>query len=127
MRKLTVRLGHGKVHLNKSTKLVGLKTFPSRSVEQPEAIQKSRQVIKNLGGFEVMEMNEDGQQVDDKLDELREEAVVDVGTHVYHIEDSDKPIVATGEIYIIFKPDVDQDEQSIVLEQFHFRSIGTKR
>ena len=37
-----------------------------------------------------------------KLDEVREYDTVDVGTHVYYAEGSDRMLIPTGEIYITF-------------------------
>lgn len=118
MKEITVKLGRTKATLKKSNDLVGLKTRASRSATKPRAIEVSQEVSPHVGGFKVLALDKTLGDVNGQLDELREEDVVEVGTHVYHIEGTDKPIVPTGEIYIVFNEGVDAEEQQIVLDEF---------
>ncbi len=116
MSKLTIRSGKGELTLKKSKNLVGLKTIKSRGAEEESNLGK--EVIKNLGGFNVVVLDKGDQDIDSKLDEVREKEEVDVGTHVYYAEGSDKPLIATGEIYIQFEEGVSEEEQNIILNEF---------
>ena len=80
------------------------------------------EVIKNLGGFHVVQLD-DEKDIDTKLDEVREDDQVEIGTHVYFAEGSNKPLVATGEIFITFEPGVSLEEQDIVLDEYHLEVV----
>ncbi|MEZ5040625.1 MAG: S8 family serine peptidase [Saprospiraceae bacterium] len=113
MSKLTIKNGKGELTLKKSQTLVGLKTK-----EDSDKAYIDKSVFKNLGGFEVVTLNKEGNTLDEKLDEVRSKAEVDVGTHVYYSEGSNRPVIPTGEIFIIFEEGVSESEQQIVLEEY---------
>ena len=116
---MKIKIGKGKFNIQKSKTLIGLKQFSSRSVttsEKPNTTEK----LKHLGGFKVLEVDDQIEDINNKLDELRLEDDVEVGTHIYHLEDSDKALVPTGEIMIVFNIGVDQEEQNLVFDNFNF-------
>lgn len=121
MAKLTINSGKGKLTLEKSKNLVGLKTV--KSVETEEQKYVDRQFHKNIGGFNVVELTPDEKPLDVKLDEVRQKDEVEVGTHVYYAEGSDRPLVPTGEIYIIFQDGVSDEEQQIALDEYHLELV----
>lgn len=122
MDKMKVRSGKGELTLRKSQKLVGLKKAATRSLEEPEFIDE--EVMKNLGGFNIVTLKEDeGKNIDEKLDEVREDDAVEVGTHVYFAEGSNRPLVPTGFIYITFQEGVSEKEQQVPLEEFHLELV----
>ncbi|MCH2081816.1 MAG: S8 family serine peptidase [Saprospiraceae bacterium] len=114
MGKLKVKSGKGEIVLTKSKSLVGLKTNSSANINQKDFVEK--ELHKNLGGFNVVTLK--GDDIDQDLDEVRQKEEVEVGTHIYFAEGSQKPLVATGEIFIQFEEGVSKDEQGIVLEEF---------
>ncbi len=120
-KKLTIKSGKGELTLKKSKRLVGLKTVTSRSSKEEEFVDK--EVLKNLGGFQVVELVDGEKNIDKKLDEVRERDEVEVGTHIYFAEGSDKPVVATGEIYVTFEEGVSLEEQKMVLEEYSLEII----
>lgn len=113
MSKLTIKNGKGELTLKKSHSLVGLKT---KTDEEQAFVDKH--IFKNLGGFEVVTLNQSGESLDDALDEVRSNDEVELGTHVYFSEGSNRPLVPTGEIYITFEEGVGENEQNIVLEEY---------
>lgn len=118
---MKVRLGKGKVKLKKSTNLIGLKTFKSRSTGEPtapKAIEKEEKKYTRLGGFQIFDLGEK-KDADSELDSLREADEVEIGTHVYVGEDGKTPFVPNGDIYITFSEGVDEEEQAIVLDEFN--------
>ncbi len=121
MSKITVKCGKGQLHLEKSKSLVGLKT--QESVETKDQKFVEEQVLPSLGGFNVVSLKTEESDVDTKLDEVRKENVVEVGTHVYFAEGSNKPVIATGEIFIEFHDGVSEEEQSVVLEEFSLELV----
>lgn len=122
MSKLKVKSGKNELILRKSQKLVGVKTSPTRerSLEQPEFIEE--EVMKTLGGFNIVTLK-NGDSVDAQLDEVREREDVEVGTHVYYAEGSNRPLVPTGDIYIVFHDGVNETAQKSALDAYHLEVI----
>ncbi len=121
MSKLTVRSGKSELALKKSQTLVGLKPATEKPVEEKEYVES--ELHKNLGGFHIVALKKDGGDIDAKLDEVRQEEDVEVGTHVYFAEGSNKPLVATGEIFITFAEGASEAEQQIVLDEFKLELV----
>lgn len=120
MSQITIKSGRGNLTLKKSSRYVGLKT--EKPVEEKDAVKK--EVLPNLGGFNIVTLNKNGETIDEKLDEVREEADVDVGTHVYYVPGhSNRPLVPTGEIYIIFQESVTEAEQKIIIQEFNLAMV----
>ncbi len=119
MSKLRVNSGKRSIQLEKSSKLVGLKAASNKKLEDANVIKK--EVLPHLGGFKVVELK--GRNVDKNLDKARKKRAVEVGTHVYHADGSDRPLVPTGEIYIIFEEGTDLEEQQLVLDEYHLKLV----
>lgn len=113
MSKLTINNGKGEITLKKSQTLVGLKTKDDK-----EKAFVDKHIHKNLGGFEVVTLKQGDSNLDEALDEVRSKEDVEVGTHVYFTEGSERPLVPTGEIYITFEEGVGEEEQRVVLEEY---------
>lgn len=116
MGKLTVKSGRGEINLIKSKNLVGLKPKKAKDLTKTKYVEKEH--FQNLGGFKVVSLEKDGETVDDKLDEVRKKRDIELGTHVYYAEGSNKPLLPTGEIYIVFQNAVDEEEIQIVLDEY---------
>ncbi len=121
MSKYKIKSGKGELVLQKSTRLVGLKA--KKSTDLKDAAYVKEQHLANLGGFEVVSLEDQGKSLDEKLDEVRKKKEVAVGTHVYFAGDNGKPMVPTGEIFIIFQPDVDPEEQKMVMDEYHLQLV----
>ncbi len=120
MSQLKIKSGKNELRLKKSKTLVGLRTR-EESAEGKDYIQA--EMHSNLGGFRVVSLEKGDEDIDQKLDEIREREEVEVGTHVYYAEGSDKPLVATGEIYITFAELASESEQQIVLEEYKLELV----
>lgn len=116
MSKISVRSGKGEITVKKSSQLVGVKTTGKEDIKDKSFVKD--EMIPSLGGFNIVTLEHDQQSVDDKLDEVRQREDVAVGTHVYYAEGSNKPMVPTGEIFIVFEDGVAEEEQTVVLEEF---------
>lgn len=114
MAKLIIKSGRTNLQVTKSRKYVGLKTN-SVSPEDIDAVSKKR--YEHLGGFKVVTLKkEKGKNLNSQLDELRNMDEVDQGTHVYTVAGSDRPLVPTGEIYLIFEKNVDLFDQDAIID-----------
>jgi subtilisin family serine protease len=124
MSNFKIRSGKGEITLRKSDSLVGLKAKGKSSLANKKYISEVH--LPNLGGFKVVALEKDGGTVDDKLDEVRHKREVDLGTHVYFAEGSQKPMVPTGEIIITFQPGVDGEEQKLVLGEYKLELVDRR-
>lgn len=120
-KKYTVKLGKGEITLQKSSNLVGLKTKKDKDLTKTRYVDK--QVFENMGGFKVVSLDAKDQPLDEKLDEVRNKREIETGTHVYVAEGDSRPLVPTGEIYIIFEPQTDEEEQLLVLDEFKLELV----
>lgn len=116
-----IKSGKGVLSLRKSEGLVGLKAKDGAELDQTGIVKKEH--LPSLGGFKIVSLNRGGDALDQKLDEVRQLDEVETGTHVYFAQGSKKPMVPTGEIFIIFKPDVDESEQKLVLDEYKLELV----
>ncbi len=121
MSKLKVKAGKGELVLKKSRRLVGLKTKNIKNLERTKYVKEK--IYQSLGGFEIVTLNRQRSSLDDKLDEVRSKKNIEVGTHVYHTEGSNRPLVPTGEIYIIFEDGTNKEEQKLALDEFKLELV----
>ena len=122
MSNIKVKIGKREMTLAKSKKLVGLKRNPQ--FNQPDKNFKNAAFVRasiydSLGGFNVVSLEKNGKSLDNKLDQLRSYDEIEVGTHVYYADGSDRMLIPTGEIYITFQEGVSQEEQELVLDEYH--------
>ena len=121
MTKIKVTFGNGTAVLEKSEKYVGVKQTATRSLlGEPSALDASVKevLLPNLGGFKIVAVEpQTGQRglMSDPLDGIRALDEVEIGTHVYHLQGSEKPLVATGSIYITFSDTVSEAKQEEIL------------
>ena len=121
MSKIKVNIGKREVKLSKSKKLVGLKRKPQ--FNEPQKNFKNSPFVRtsiydSLGGFNVVTLQKNGNSLDKKLDEVREYDDVEIGTHVYYADGSNRILIPTGEIYITFHEGVSEEEQELVLDEY---------
>ncbi len=121
MGKYTIHSGKSVLNLKKSRKFVGIKTKKNKDFSKSNDVKKS--VYKNLGGFQIVELNKDGESLDQKLDDVRRRRDVEVGTHVYVADGSKRPLIPTGEIYIVFQSNTNEEEQLLALDEFKLELI----
>lgn len=122
MSKLTIKSGKGHLVLKKSRSLVGLKPKKEKDLSKSAFVKKKK--YKNLGGFQVVHLDRRrDESLDDKLDEVRKKRDIEKGTHVYYVEGSKRPLVPTGEIYIIFQDGTSEEEQKLALDEFKLKLV----
>jgi subtilisin family serine protease len=124
MEKVRVNSGKGEVTLVKSRRLVGLKTKDLGELTRKNFVEEP--IHNNLGGFRVVALDRQSRDLDSRLDEVRSQEEVEVGTHVYYIEGSNRPLVPTGEIYISFQEGTAEQEQDIVLQEFKLELVDRR-
>ncbi len=121
MAKLIIKSGKGNLQLSKSSKYVGIKTNEKNVTDHPQVSNKK---YEHLGGFKIVTLaKEQGKSANIQLDEIRNTVSVSLGTHVYHAAGSDRPIVANGEIYIVFEKKTSEKRQKTLLLPYHLEII----
>ncbi len=114
-----VKLGKRLLSLVKSRELVGLRL---REKERLDELASAVE-LTDMGGFDVVRLKTEGKDTDAALDEVRRREEVEVGTHVYHVAGSDRPLVPTGELFIIFAEGVGEEEQLLALDEFRLALV----
>ncbi len=116
MAKLIIKNGRTNLQVTKSRKYVGLK-LKDASLHDAESVQKKR--YEHLAGFKIVTLKKEvGKPLNIQLDELRDLDIVAQGTHVYTTAGSDRPMVPTGEIYVIFENGTEEQIQLDILHEF---------
>jgi len=109
-KQFSLQYGGVPLTLKKSDNLVALRPRPGMEKQLHSALTGlPRNDLGGglLGGFEVVDLRAAGKRADDALSELRRNAAVAVGSHVYHTSGDGVPFVPTGSLFVIFKPNVD--------------------
>ena len=125
---MALKIKNGKVEYKviKSDKLVGLKYEDLGGRQAQERNYISKKLHKNLGGFEVVALEDSPEGTDKQLDEVRKKPEVAIGTHIYHAEGSNRPIVPTGIIIIEFNEGTSAEEQQLALDEFHLELVDRR-
>ena len=122
MGKICIQSDKGELRLRKSKRLVGLRMNPSsRSLVAPDYVQQ--EIHPNMSGFQLVELETGEGTIEDKLDQVRQNEEVEVGTHVYFPEGSERPLIPTGELFLTFEPGVSEEEQQIVIDEFQLELV----
>ncbi|WP_116105021.1 S8 family serine peptidase [Lewinella sp. IMCC34191] len=109
MSAINIKREGGTLELQKSRRLVGLKTKYGST-----ASNEAGQVMPDLGGFSVVELEG---EVESGLDRLRGEDSVAVGSHVYFAAGDNRPIIPTGVIYCQLAKGVERQESDRLFER----------
>ncbi|MBK6901387.1 MAG: hypothetical protein IPH04_00865 [Saprospirales bacterium] len=89
MAKLTIKSGKGELRLRKSSTLVGLKAKDPKQTAGSDYV--SEKFFENMGGFQVVSLQQAEGGLDAQLDDVRKKEEILVGTHVYFNEGSKNP------------------------------------
>jgi subtilisin family serine protease len=127
---VALRYGEHDLPLTKSTKFLAIKPRAGISPSVlAEMVPQSAMVdvpSSRLGGFQLINADEAGLQVEETLDTLRASEAISTGTHVYHTSDDEVPFVPTGQIYIEFAPEASWEECQDLLEQHGLEIVETR-
>lgn len=78
--------------------------------------KKKTEANEQIRDFEVVKVT---RGIDTKLDQLRAQPEVSVGTHVWNFDDQDDAaFIPTGYLYVEFKPGTDDDKQRELMDEF---------
>jgi subtilisin family serine protease len=130
MDEVELRYGSGSLRLTKSAKLIGLKPSPGRERQMLAAAATATANASaqpyTLGGFHIVNVEQAPKPMEETLDELRENAVVAAGTHVFHTSDDEVPFVPTGNLYVVFKDDAPNEEVQQLLDRYGLQLLEAR-
>ena len=129
-----LKYGDTVITLSKSERYFAVRSSANtdRSITQMSvrSLPNVKEDTRRLGHFELIETSGGGiatLNVNDTLNKARALPGVEIGTHVYHLENgNDTPLVPTGEVFIRFQPNADLNTCKKLVEQY-FLSIKEVR
>jgi subtilisin family serine protease len=130
MKETRLKYGQSELYLRKSERYVGLK--PMRGQERHfraltmATFSASQDSAEKLGGFGLFDAEAAGVPMEETLDDLRENTVVDTGTHVFHSSDDDVPWVPTGRIFVAFKKDSERSQVNALLMEQNLQIVDAR-
>src|ERR1044072_5770139 len=124
MDEVTLKHGRGFMRLRKSDDLIAIRPSSQANVAQvlAHAPADTSDVGTKLDQFQIVKVN-NSPAMESTLDDLRENYLVDAGSHVYHTPNSTAPIVPTGKITVRFNPSSTKEEREQVLAQHHLEIV----
>jgi hypothetical protein len=98
-----LRYGDGALLLRKSEELAGLRHSrqPRASLRRVVATFGARDLESQLGPFALVQLTGASQAAEVTLNAVRNDPAVEVGTHVFHTDGSDEPLMPTGDIFLV--------------------------
>lgn len=118
MEEVTLKHGRGYMRLRKSDDLIAIRPSSQANVAEvlAHAPADTSEVGTKLDHFQIVKVN-NAPAMESTLDNLRDNYLVDAGSHVYHTPNSTAPIVPTGKITVRFNPSSTKEEREQVLAQ----------
>jgi len=112
--KVTFKFGGKTINLSKSKTQAAVRYTPGM---KRAARRRGAEAPEQMRDFEVISAK---RGIDQKLDALREQPEVSVGTHVWVMDgEEDAPFVPTGYLYIEFKEGTEYEQQQAVLDELN--------
>ncbi len=129
--KVTLKYGGCDLELTKSPSLIAIKAQPGsaeplRSELAALAMRSPTARRGSLGGFSLVEIHASAEEVNRQLDVLRQNPTVATGSHVFHTSADKVPFVPTGNLFVVFKPDVPEAEQQALLSRHHLQMVEAR-
>ena len=128
--KLTFSYGGKTVTFNKSQSTFAVKSKGGKKLPASRGAQAAKEVGQ-WDDFILMDVDTDlettsrggASPVEEALDNMRGMDEIDVGTHVFHFEGSDAPLVPTGGVHVIFEIDADDAKCKSLFAKHHLNVV----
>ena len=119
---IVIKYGDREISLSKSGRYIALKPQGDVALMDSTVSRSVRSVRskgRRMGNFELMETNSGTvEEAERSLDTARELSTVAVGSHVYHIENGDVPMIPSGEIYLVLQPNAGDAQAQALIKQY---------
>ena len=113
--KVSFNFGGEKIEFTKSKTQAAVRYTPG--MKPAKSKRRKAAQTEQIRDFEVVNVS---RGIDQKLDALREQPDVSVGTHVWVLDgETESPFIPTGYLYIEFKPGTLPEKQQALLDSLH--------
>lgn len=125
MDEVTLKHGRRNITLRKNDDLIAIRPSSQAGVAEvlAHAPANASAVGTKLDQFQIVKVNDTPAMMERTLDTLRENYLVDAGSHVYHTPESTAPIVPTGKITVRFTPSSSKEQRERVLMQHNLEVV----
>lgn len=110
--------GNHRIHLTKSSKLIGWRPWDRKDRSLPQLDETLSDTGQYLAGFRIFKISGGQKETENVLDELRQRHPHHTGTHIYHVGKADAAWAPTGKIAVRLKngsPEAIQEEFQLSL------------
>lgn len=119
---ITIKYGDREITLSKSGRYIAVKPKDDIAVFDSTMSRNVRNVRfrgRRQGDFELLETNSGTvEEAERTLDNARALPSVEVGSHVYHIEQGEVPMIPSGEIYLVLHEQATEDDAQTLIQQY---------
>ncbi|MDJ0633741.1 MAG: S8 family serine peptidase [Xenococcaceae cyanobacterium MO_188.B29] len=130
MNEAHLRYGNSSLDLIKDQKMIALKPKSGNKQRLMSAIKSSvpGSQESELGEFVLVDVENIPETIDleNTLDTIRLNPSVDVGTHVFNTPSSREPFIPTGELYVVFADNVNQQSCEQLIDELHLEFVKVK-
>ena len=127
MDEFNLKHGRGIMNLKKSDDLIAIRPSSQANVAEvlAHASADTSEVGTRLDQFDIVKVNDTPATMEATLNSLRDNYLVDAGSHVYHTPDDTAPIVPTGKITVRFTPTSSKEERERVLSEHNLEIVDS--
>jgi hypothetical protein len=129
MDQVTLKRGRGTVTLVKSSDLIAIRPVDEANFATALSMAPTGALPAGagatLGGMQLARVAGDKAGMESALDRLRDHALVQAGSHVYHSGGDEAPVVPTGKITLRFTPDTTPAQRQAVLDENHLETVSS--
>src|SRR5215510_7989460 len=131
MNAFALKYGNQSITLSQSKQLIGVKLRQNQPDEDQDAVgrtlpESSWKSEGTLGGFRLVSICDDAVDADQALDQIRRDASVLVGTHVFELSEGRGIFVPTGELFVGFKAGTSAELKQKVINEFGLKVKETR-
>jgi len=131
MNAFALKYGNQSITLSQSKQLIGVKLRQNKRDEDEDAVvrtlpERSWKSEGTLGGFRLVSICDGAVDADQALDQIRRDASVLVGTHVFELPEGRGIFVPTGELFVGFKAGTSAELKQKVINEFGLKVKETR-
>ena len=131
MNAFALKYGNQSITLSQSKQLIGVKLRQNHPDEDQDAVvrtlpERSWKSEGTLGGFRLLSICDGAVDADQALDQIRRDASVLAGTHVFELPEGRGIFVPTGELFVGFKAGTSAELKQKVINEFGLKVKETR-
>lgn len=130
MNEAHLQYGTGSINLIKNQKMFAIKPKSNSKQKMISTIKSSipGSEESELGEFILVDVENISENVDieNTLDTIRRNPSVDIGTHVFNTPSENEPFIPTGELYVVFNDNANQESCEQLIDELHLEFVKAK-